>query len=499
MPNHIITHAANKNRHPGKPDLPAPQRSSQVVQEERAMQHAVRVAARHQQQESIRQVAEIEDQLHTQMKMRRTNFQNPKSTGTRSLKPPLMPKTAPDGAIPMALTLHHVPGHNEGGESQEAETEKASDTEPESTHSKDVYDTDPNVAMAGSEDEETVANQEAASKVVASIAPVLLSTGKCKLKREGAIYFGPSTQKKTKTDHPSGLTASDTYWCTHKDGKPADARHESHIEVQTGEHTTHRGDRVNAGVTDRFSGLSDEQEKKWQPARAQSTAGPIAITKIVANAPQERLQHSAPIANATTTRNQPSHQNLPKGSATQFTKFFIPLLRLYCGTLENPWMVPDRFVDKLQELWDKVMLDWPYWFDEDDDCMQKIYEWHTHIGKAGTEAVEALWASHPKYENPEEQKAYVDFALGRSIPFMYGSVEYLGANEYRVSKSFLSQLVLQTFASHIRDVSAVDNDTYHNLLDYAMPRGALVLAVTSVEQGFDIVFHWSQRGAHQEV
>ncbi|KAI9459973.1 hypothetical protein HD554DRAFT_2176757 [Boletus coccyginus] len=394
MPNHIITRAANKNCHPGKPDLPAPWRSSQVVQEEHAMQHAVCVAARHQQQESIRQ--------------------NPKSTGTRSLKPPPMPKTAPDG-------------HNEGGESQETETEKASDAEPESTHGEDVYDTNPNVAMAGSEDEETVvtrkkpvkvtchlielacttkANQEAASKVVASIAPVLPSTGKRKLKREGVIYFSPSAQKKTKTDHPSGLTASDTYRRTHKDGKPADAWHESHIEVQTGEHTTHRGDRVNMGVTDRFGGLSDEQEKKWQPARAQSTTGPIAIIKIVANAPQERLQHGSPIANAMTMRNRPSHQNLLKGSATQFTKFFIPLLRLYCGTLENPWMVPDRFVDKLQELWDKVMLDWPYWFDEDDDvyrlCMQKIYEWHTHISKAGTEAVEALWASHLKYENPEE-------------------------------------------------------------------------------------------------
>ncbi|KAI9569772.1 hypothetical protein HD554DRAFT_2247270 [Boletus coccyginus] len=265
--------------------------------------------------------------------------------------------------------------------------------------------------MAGSEDEETMvtrkkpvkvtrhlielarttkANQEAASKAVASIAPVLPSTGKRKLKREGVIYFGPSAQKKTKTDHPSGLTASDTYRRTHKDGKPADAWHESHIEVQA----------------------------------------------------------------------------------------------------KNPWMVPNCFVDKLQELWDKVMLDWPYWFDEDDDvyrlCMQKIYEWHTHIGKAGTKAVEALWASHPKYENPEERKAYIDFALGRSLPFMYGSVEYLGANEYRVSKSFLLQLVLQTFASHIRDVSAVDNDTYHNLLDYAMPRGALVLAVTSVERALTL-------------
>ncbi|KAI9454021.1 hypothetical protein HD554DRAFT_2331831 [Boletus coccyginus] len=294
--------------------------------------------------------------------------------------------------------------------------------------------------------------------------------GKCKLKREGAIYFGPSMQKKTKTNHLSGLTASDTYRRTHKDGKPADVQHESHIEVQTGSAASLTSRRRNGNLP--------------------GHRGPIAITKIVTNAPQECLQHSTPIANAMTTRNRPSHQNLPKGSATQFTKFFIPLLRLYCGTLENPWMVPDRFVDKLQELWDKVMLDWPYWFDKDDDvyrlCMQKIYEWRTHIGKAGTEAVEVLWALHPKYENPEERKAYVNFALGRSLPFMYGSVEYLGANEYRVHPFQVSDLVLQTFASHIRDVSVVDNDTYHNLLDYAMLRGALVLAVTSVERALTL-------------
>lgn len=64
--------------------------------------------------------------------------------------------------------------------------------------------------------------------------------------------------------------------------------------------------------------------------------------------------------------------------------------------------------------------------------MQKTYEWRAHIGKAGIEAVEALWASDPKYENPEERKAYVDFALGPSLPFMYGSVKHLGGNEYSV-------------------------------------------------------------------
>ncbi|KAH0835786.1 hypothetical protein J3R83DRAFT_9629 [Lanmaoa asiatica] len=511
MTNHIITRAANKSRHPGTPDLPAPRRSSQIIQEERAVQNAVHMAARLQQEEYVQRVADIEDQLHKQMKTQRTNFQNPTSAMTRSWKPQSKPKTAPDGVIVSPQTSRGVLGHGEDdGESEGVETEKVSDTETKAVYGKgDYYDA---VAMEGSEGEETVVIRKKPAKVsrqiieaarttkaakpeakaIASIPP---TTGKRKLHREGAVFFGPSTQKKTKCDQPSGLTS--TYQRLRKEGRPVDTQHEPHtgIEAQTGEHATSTGDQVDTGVTDRFGGLSDDsvtskKDKGWQPARAQSTTGPLAITKIVANAPQQCLQASAPIASATCSKNRPSHQNLPDGSSAQFTRFLVPLLRLYCGTQENPWMVSDQFLNKLQELWDAVMLDWPHWFDEDDNvyrlCMQKTYEWCAHIGKAGIEAVEALWASDPKYENPEERKAYVDFALGPSLPFMYGSVKHLGGNEYSVSKSFLSSLVLRTFASHIRDTSAVDNDTYHKLIDYAMPRGALVLAVTSVERALTL-------------
>ena len=38
-------------------------------------------------------------------------------------------------------------------------------------------------------------------------------------------------------------------------------------------------------------------------------------------------------------------------------------------------MVPDHFMDKLQVLWDVIMLDWPDWFDEDDNiyCLVRIF------------------------------------------------------------------------------------------------------------------------------
>ncbi|KAI6155585.1 hypothetical protein BKA82DRAFT_5878 [Pisolithus tinctorius] len=447
MPNHITTCAKNKDQHPGVPDLPVP----------------------------------------------------------RPLKSQPMLKTAPNDAISSTQTSQHAPGHEDDGEAQEVETAKGSETGSESIHGEDDYHTNPDVTTEGSEDEETMgihgkpakitchlieaAHTTTKAKLGAKAAPsqpsVITATGKCKLKCNGVVICssGP-LQKKKKCNHPSGLSHS------HKEGKTVDsAQHEHYIESQTGEHITHRGNQVNGSVTDKFSGLPDKQEKKWKPAGAQNTMtlmhfkGPLTVTKIIANAPQQCLQHSTPITNATATKNQPSHQNLPKGPAAQFTKLLVPLLHLYCGALENPWMVPDHFIDKLQELWDKVMLDWPHWFDEDDHvyhlCMQKTYEWHAHISKAGIEAVKALWASDLKYENPEEWKAYVNFALSPSLPFMYGS---MGGNEYSVSKSFLSPLVLQTFASHIRDILVVDNKTYHKLIDYEMPRGMLVLAVTSVKQ-----------------
>ncbi|KAI5997772.1 hypothetical protein F5J12DRAFT_785006 [Pisolithus orientalis] len=344
-----------------------------------------------------------------------------------------MLKTTPNDAISSTQTSQHAPGHEGSGEAQEVETAKGSETGSESIHGEDDYHTDPDVATEGSEDEETVgihrkpakitchlieaAHTTTKAKLGAKATPsqpsVITATDKHKLKHDGVVIFGLGLlQKKKKCDHPSGLSHS------HKEGKTVDsAQHKCHIESQT-------GNQVNGSVMDKFSGLPDEQEKKW-------------------NLLGHRIP-CAPIANAIAMKNRPSHQNLPKGSAAQFTK--------------------------LLELWDKVMLDWPHWFDEDNH----VYCLHAHISKAGIEAIEALWASDLKYKNPEEQKPYVNFALGSSLPFMYSSIIHLGGNEYSASP-------IQTFASHIRDISVVDNETYHELIDYEMPRGALVLAVTLVE------------------
>jgi len=64
--------------------------------------------------------------------------------------------------------------------------------------------------------------------------------------------------------------------------------------------------------------------------------------------------------------------------------------------------------------------------------MQKIYEWCAYLGKAGLDADEDMWGSDLKYEKVDERQVYIEFALGASLPFMYGKVEYLGADHYKV-------------------------------------------------------------------
>lgn len=125
----ISTRAANKNRHPGVPDLPTARRSSKVVREERTALAAAATAARKEQQVSIRLTAEIEDQLQSQMKTQHTKFLNPTSAAAKVLKPLPMPMPAPDNAIGRVPASQRVPAQAEGeGESRDAETEKGIST-----------------------------------------------------------------------------------------------------------------------------------------------------------------------------------------------------------------------------------------------------------------------------------------------------------------------------------------------------------------------------------
>ncbi|KAI9570036.1 hypothetical protein HD554DRAFT_2037711 [Boletus coccyginus] len=335
-----------------------------------------------------------------------------------------MSMPTPHNAIRRAQTSQHGPAQAGGnGESGSTKTEKGSDTKSKSTNSGAVYSTEPasNAAISGSDNEVLDVDNRSLTKRSAKVTWQLID-----------VAWVNSHQKHseaaiTSIHLPGGKCKLQC--------KPANSQQECPTETETHKCQSHEGDQLQGSILYIFGGLTDKPEKTWQPDRAQSAA--------VFNLPT-------------------IHQNLPEGSVAQFTKIFIPLLHLYCGTLENPWMFPDHFVDKLQEL-SQIL--------GHIQCMQKIYKWHMYIGKAGINSIEDIWSTDPKYENVEECQVYIESTLSPSLPFMYSKIEYLVVNHYK--------LILQTFASYLKNVAAVDNNTYYKLIGNAMPLDVLVLAVTS--------------------
>jgi len=74
---------------------------------------------------------------------------------------------------------------------------------------------------------------------------------------------------------------------------------------------------------------------------------------------------------STKSRQAPSNNDLPAGSVRTFTTCFVPILRKYVGSLENPW-VTEGLAHPMQIIWDGVMQDWPHKFSEDNDKVYRL-------------------------------------------------------------------------------------------------------------------------------
>lgn len=124
--------------------------------------------------------------------------------------------------------------------------------------------------------------------------------------------------------------------------------------------------------------------------------------------------------------------------------------------------------------------------------MQHIAEWRDHFEKAAANALQAVWATDEGYETKEGRKDYINEALG-GLAFIYRNVVHDDNRKILVRFAFFpihfpilislqtskgafkSELVLATFASHLRDIKSVPvHATSHN------PRGALLLSVVAV-------------------
>lgn len=77
------TRAANKMRHPGMPDKPAPKRSSRAVQSEHAARKATAMETQKRQQKNIQAAAAIENDLQKELAEQHAAFHN---TTSRVLK-----------------------------------------------------------------------------------------------------------------------------------------------------------------------------------------------------------------------------------------------------------------------------------------------------------------------------------------------------------------------------------------------------------------------------
>jgi len=85
---------------------------------------------------------------------------------------------------------------------------------------------------------------------------------------------------------------------------------------------------------------------------------------VITNAVTSTKSHQAPLNN-----------DLPARSVQMFTTCFVPILRKYVGSLQNPW-VTEGLATPMQYIWDCVMQDWLYTFDEDNDKIYRLVSGH---------------------------------------------------------------------------------------------------------------------------
>ena len=101
------------------------------------------------------------------------------------------------------------------------------------------------------------------------------------------------------------------------------------------------------------------------------------------------------------------------------------------------------------------------------------------------------------------------------LPFMYDEIAHLGGDTYKVhvvanqslcpnifaqaSGSFMFPLILQAFLSHLQDISLVDNNIFHSVINEALPCGALILPVTAVKWALTLYCTGIKDGSNKKL
>ncbi|KAG6369258.1 hypothetical protein JVT61DRAFT_15530 [Boletus reticuloceps] len=414
---HITTRATNRDRHPGIPDMPALRRSSEAVQNDLATQKATAMEAQAQQQQNIRCVAVIENELQERSVQRRAAFAKPTSKiasqpkrSSTVLNIAATPRgrrlertemildvtATPHGEVEARDTAHMV-----GKDAEKLVELDGSETKKEGDS---LFIVDSDMAEEGSDvDNHHVAASQAAPRKSAKKGKAVrgdIETARKQLASKNnanVTHHQVGLKRKGEDVDVRGLGRS----------QPVDMHHSKKAKLQVSglkpqygrlykgsdkksvmnavnetDHAAAPDDQAVDLVS--FGGLPDEEEKRWwapsttvsgtlhKPAKALPNTK---LTKIVPDAPQSRLEHSNTIANATSSvKTRPSRQDLPPGTDQRFRKYFIPLVRQFAGTFENPWST-EGMIAPMQAMWDATMAGTPEWahkFSEDDDPLYHL-------------------------------------------------------------------------------------------------------------------------------
>ncbi|KAI9460066.1 hypothetical protein HD554DRAFT_2041711 [Boletus coccyginus] len=131
------------------------------------------------------------------------------------------------------------------------------------------------------------------------------------------------------------------------------------------------------------------------------------------------------------------NKNCHKHSSRAFTPQCTYLSYYHCKDLPKPSKLAGRFSNSILKDFHSIAPS-VLWH---TGKPMNVYEWHAHIAKVSIDAIKNMWILNPKYENPKKYKAYMEFTLGPSLPFMYGKIKYIGVKYYKGCASLSSHIV----------------------------------------------------------
>ncbi|KAI6156541.1 hypothetical protein BKA82DRAFT_4009173 [Pisolithus tinctorius] len=466
----ISTQASNKNAHPRILDLPAPWWTAEVVRVEKAAKAVANVQWQAYIQVGIEHTASIKDDLAHKNMGQTKRFRTPTSAFSKKKQTPPSGDSETGG---WAMVHQDLEDNLDNIIDQDGVSSPSGlDFEPEEQEGQEEDDKDDKSKENGSDRHPLVEASKMRTKLVKATHEAIMQA--CQ-SIDSETYSSTPSREKCKA--PAGGTMPGLTTKKHNSGMGATQAPINHTPKTP----------LANGLKPEFHSSKANRQSKLLLRRQDEALEQQPTAKVILGALQKCLSQSSIIMNAVTSsksQQAPSNLDLPARSQHIFVTRFVPILQKYIGMRENHW-ITDALIEPIQVLLDTLMIDWPHKFSDENDliyclCMQKIYDWCKALGKATLEAMDALWALDKKYFDPEDCKAYVEYALGPRLPFLYGKIDHYENDIVLMSKAFLTPLILQMFAAHLSLLAPIEgNSKLYTAFTNSNPCSTLILAVTT--------------------